>query len=204
MMISLTIPKILFNGWFWMAIATIIIVIHHFLGKTPPLPKPSKFFTKHKKSITKIMDVCIICFILAFCLLLMSFPVRQIFDALHAPQPIQTIDLHFAWETFFINMTIVLGPSGVFIGLLSVFQSDITKIKRLILLIVCLLPLLFTIIALIIEPTEEPWSLIKLGLGSSFGCWLINGPAIIIGKHFFRVSWAILRALHWVSEDYPG
>ena len=185
----------------------IIAAIHFFWGKTPHPPKPSKFFTKHKKTINKVMDVCIICFVLVYCLLLMSFPVRQIFGALHAPQPIRAIDFHFALAFFLMNLIIISGLSGFFIGLLSVFQSNLTKVKRIILFVISLLPIIFTILLLLINHTKEPansWSTIKLGLGASFGCWLINGPAIIIGKHFFRVSWAILRALRWVSGEYPG
>jgi len=206
-MILLTIPKIFFNAWFWIGLMAIIAAIHFFWGKTPPPPKPSKFFTKHKKTINKVMDVCIICFVLVYCLLLMSFPVRQIFGALHAPQPIRAIDLHFALAFFLMNLIIISGFSGFFIGLLSVFQSNLTKAKRIILVVISLLPIIFTILLLLINLTREPadsWSIIKLGLGASFSCWLINGPAIIIGKHFIQVACAILRALRLVSEEYPG
>ncbi len=206
-MVLLTIPKIFFNAWFWIGLMAIIAAIHFFGGKTPPPPKPSKFFTKQKKTINKIMDVCIICFVLVYCLLLMSFPVRQIFGALHAPQPIRAMDLHFALAFFLMNLIIISGFSGFFIGLLSVFQSNLTKAKRIILVVISLLPIIFTILLLLINLTREPadsWSTIKLGLGASFSCWLINGPAIIIGKHFIQVAWAILRALRLVSEEYPG
>ena len=206
-MVLLTIPKIFFNAWFWIGLMAIIAAIHFFWGKTPPPPKPSKFFTKHKKIINKVMDVCIICFVLVYCLLLMSFPVRQIFGALYAPQPIRAIDLHFALAFFLMNLIIISGFSGFFIGLLSVFQSNLTKVKRIILVVISLLPIIFTILLLLINLTREPadsWSTIKIGLGASFSCWLINGPAIIIGKHFIQVAWAILRALRLVSEEYPG
>ena len=206
-MISLTIPKIFFNAWFWIGLMAIVAAIHFFWGKTPPPPKPSKFFTKHKKTINKVMDVCIICFILAFSLLLMSFPVRQIFGALHAPQPIRAIDLYFELAFVLMNLIIISGFSGFFIGLLSVFQSNLTTVKRIILAFISLLPIIFTILLLLINLTIEPagsWSTIKLGLGASFSCWLFNGPAIIIGKHFIQVTWAILRALRLVSGEYSG
>lgn len=206
-MLALTIPTIFFNVWFWFAIMAVIIIIHYFWGKTPRPPKPSKFFAKHKKTINKVMDVCIICFILAFCLLLMSFPVRQIFDALHAPQPIRAIDFHFALASFLMNLIIISGFSGFFIGLLSVFQSNLTKLKRIILVVISLLPIIFTILFLLINQTEKPaysWSTIKLGLGASFNCWIINGPAIIVGKHFVRVAWSALRILKLVSGDFPA
>jgi len=205
-MISLTVPKIFFNVWFWMAIIAVVAVIHYFWGKTPPPPrKPGKFYLKHKKTITKITDVFIILFILVSCLLLMSFPVIRIFDALFkSPQPSRAIDLHFAWAYLFIKMIICSGFSAMFIGMLSIFQSNLTKVKRLILFIICLLPMVFTIITLLIETTEEPWSTVRLGLIFSCNGWVINGPAIILGKHFFPVSWSIIRKLRLVSGDYPG
>jgi len=114
---------------------------------------------------------------------------------------------HFAWAALFTMMIICSGFLGVFIGLLSVFQSNLTKVKRIILLVISLLPIIFTILLLLINHTKEPadsWSTIKLGLGASFGCWLINGPAIVIGKHFLPVAWNILCKLRFVSGEYPG
>ena len=203
-MLSMTIPKIFFNVWFWFAIMAVIIIIHYFWGKAPPPPKPSKFFTKHKKTINKVTDVCIICFVLVYCLLLMSFPIIQIFDALSAPAPIRATDLQFALTFFLIQLTIISGWSGIFIGFLSIFQSNLTKVKRIILLIISLLPIAFTTLLLLIEPSAKHWSTIKLGLDCTAGCWIINGPAIIVGKHFVRVAWSALRILKLVSGDFPA
>jgi hypothetical protein len=203
-MLALTIPKFFFNVWFLSAIMAVIIIIHYFWGKTPPPPKPSKFLTKHKKAINKIMDVCIICVVLVYCLLLMSFPIIQIFDALSAPAPIRATDLQVVLAFFLMELIISSGFSGLFIGFLSVFQSNLTKVKRIILLIISLLPIAFTTLLLLIEPSAKHWSTIKLGLNCTAGCWIINGPAILIGKHFFPVSWNIMRKLRWVSGDYPG
>ena len=200
-MTALALPKIFFNVWFWYAIMAAVWVIHFFWGKTPPPPKPSKFFNRHKKTIKKVMDICIILFVLGQCLLLMSFPVVRIFDALFESQPIKAIELHFALASLFTEMIICSGFSGMFIGMLSVFQTDLTKVKRFILLIICLLPIAFTIMALLIEPAEEPWSTVELCLFSCT-CWIINAPAVFWGKHFFPVSWSIMRKLRLVSGDY--
>ncbi len=199
----MTIPKIFFNEWFWLAIIAIIAVIHYFWGKTPAPPKPSKFYNKHKKTINKITDVCIICFVLVSCFLLMPFPVKQVVKALYAPQPIRATDIHFAWATFLIHIIIVSSLSGVFIGMLSFFQLNLTKIKRLILLVICLLPIAFTVLGLLMEATENPLSIIYICLQNALGSWIINAPAIFTGKHFFRVSWALLCKLRLASSDYP-
>jgi hypothetical protein len=125
-MISLTVPKIFFNVWFWMAIIAVVAVIHFFWGKTPPPPrKPGKFYLKHRKTITKITDIFLILFVLVSCLLLMSFPVIRIFDALFEAQPRRAIDLHFAWASLFMMMIICAGLAAMFIGMLSIFQSNL-------------------------------------------------------------------------------
>jgi hypothetical protein len=41
-------------------------------------------------------------------------------------------------------------------------------------------------------------------LRCSLCAWIINAPAIIIGRHFLPVSWDILCKLRLVSGDYPG
>lgn len=189
-----------------MAIIAVVAAIHYFWGKTPPPPrKPGKFYLKHKETITKITDIFIILFVLVSCLSLMSFPVVQMFDALFkSPQPRRAIDLHFAWAYLFIMMIVCSGFTAMYIGMLSIFQSNLTKTKRGILLVISILPIMFTVLLLLIDPTEEPWSTVRLGLIFSCNGWVINGPAIILGKHFFPVSWSIMRRLRLVSGDYLG
>lgn len=203
-MSSLTIPKIFFNSLFWLAFMVVIIAIHYLWGKTPPPPKPSKFFTKHKKRITKIVDVGIICFVLIYSSIMLFFPIAEIFYAVRMPESIRATDLRFAWAAFFLFAIVVSGPSGMFIGILSVFQSNITRIKRIILLIICLLPIVFTVLELLISTQDNPRIVILICLQNSLGSWLVNSPAIITGKHFLPVSWNIMRKLRLVSGDYPG
>lgn len=203
-MILLSISKIFFNAWFWLTFVAIIIAIHYFWGKTPPPPKPNKFFTKHKKTITKITDIFLVCTVLFLCLILI-FPVSQVFRALSEPQPIKAIDLHFAWVIFFTYMIIISGQTGVLIGFLSVFHSNLTKVKRVFLTIISLLPILFTVLLLLTGPVGEPgypWSVVKFGVVSLISCWFFNGPAIIVGKHFLQVAWTVMRSLRLVSGDY--
>lgn len=202
-MLSLTIPKILFNVWFWTAIMAIIAIIHYFWGKTPLPPKPSRFFTKHKKTIYKIGDIFLISVVLFGWLPIIYIAVEPIFNSLYKPE-IQVETIQTGCAFFLISAIPISGLSGIIVGLLSVFHSNLTKVKRSILLVICVLPIAFTALLLMIKPSLDPRSTIKLGLMASFNCWIINGPAIIIGKHFYRAAWAILRALRLVTGDYPG
>ncbi len=203
-MVSLTIPDIFSRGWFWLSLMAIIAIIHYFWGKTPTPPKPSKFATKHKKTICKATDILIICLLSVFFLLLVFPAIKQIFNSSSAPPEIRSSAIHFALAAFLIVIIVWCGISGMLIGMLSVFHSNLTKAKRIFLLIICLLPLLFSVIVLLIEPGEEPWVTVALTLICSVNCWIINAPAIFLGKHFFPVAWAIMRKLRWVSGEYQG
>ena len=208
-MTSLTIPKIFFNSWFWFALIAIIIAIHYFWGKTPSPPKPSKFLTKHKKIIYKIGDIFLISIVLfgwvPIIYMSTSIALKSVFNLSSTLEPLPE-SLRFALAFFLMPAIPISGVSAMLIGLLPVFQSNLTKVKRIILLTISLLPIVFAVLLLLTSPIEKPaytWSVIKLGLGFMLGCWLINGPAIIIGKHFLPVTWTIMRALLWVSGDYP-
>lgn len=209
-MLALTIPTIFFKGWFWLSLMAIVIVIHYFWGKTPPPPKPSKFFAKHKKTIYKIANIFLI-FVVSFAWVPIIYfstaiALESIFNPSPKPEPLSE-SLRFALAFLLIGAIPASGTSGALIGLLSVFHSNLTKGKRTILLIASLLPLIFTILLLLINYTEKPEdcrSIIRLGLGSLAGCWIINGPAIIVGKHFVRVAWSALRILKLVSGDFPA
>lgn len=211
-MIAITIPKFFSNIWFWFVIIAIVVTINFFKKKRSQTPQeagkpaPSKadtFFAKHKKTVTKLTDIFIICYVLFLLLVFIRYPVSQIFNALSEPQQIRAILLQTAGATFFIVMIPTASLSGVLIGCLSVFQSNLTRIKRFILLIICLLPTAFAILFLLIEPLEDSWSIIiKLGLAGSLPCWIINGPAVLTGRHFFQIMYAIARLLRLAPENH--
>ena len=201
-MLSMTIPKIFFNVWFWFAIMAVIIIIHYFWGKAPPPPKPSKFFTKYKKTITKILNIYLIIIVLLVWLMILYHPISSILAPPSGPE-IQAESFHLDLALLLLPAIPISGLTCMLVGLLSVFQTNLTRTKRVILLGICLLPIVLSILLLMIEPSLGLWSTIKLGLNYSLGCWIINGPAIIIGKHLFQVAWTILCKLRLASGDYP-
>ena len=175
-----------------------------------PPPKTSRFYLKHKKAIYKITDIFLILVILfgwvPIIYMSTSSALESIFNRPSKAEPLSE-SLRFALAFFLIPAIPISGISGGLIGFLSIFHRNLTKAKRIILFIISLLPITFTTLLLLVNYQEKPqdsWLTIKLGLGSLVGCWLINGPAIITGKHFFRVSWALLCKLRLASGDYPG
>ena len=211
-MLAITIANIFFKEWFWLVIAipAIIIVCIHRWKHPPPPPKPRKFLTEHKKTTYKIYDIFLIAIVVLEWVptiyMSASIAVESILsNRTYNIEPLSE-SLRFALAIFLICAIPTSSVSAGLIGILSVFQLNITKAKRIILLVISLLPIIFLILFLFINHPEKPVDsrlAIKLSLVSLLGCWLINGPAIITGKHFFQGWWALLCKLRLVSGGYP-
>ena len=130
-------------------------------------------------------NALLIIFILYLLYLTMYSPVHFLFRLLKADQPINNFIVRGIFTLFFLSLMEFTGIAGILIGMLSFFQTGITKAKRIILTIICFLPLLFTIAWTLVKPEPENHSLyiIKLGFRYCAGCWLINGCTILFGKH---------------------
>ena len=191
------IPKILYSSWFYFCLMVIIIFINYFWGKPLPAKKPSVFFTKHNKLIARIIDISIICLIIFLNLSMLIFQVKSFFGISQYQK-----DLKFELSFLFISLIISSGWTVIMVGMLSVFQKNIIKYKRILLFLICLLPVLFTILAVLNEPEESHPTTIKLGLSFLISCFLINSPAIILGIGFFRFCWLVLNKLHLISGEY--
>lgn len=185
-MVLAAIPEILYKDWFWLPIAVGLTVIIYFARRKgpPPFPGVGKFFAKHKRAITRITDIFWICLVLFFLAFLLLLPLRILFESLSDPEPIRTMSLQFACSFLFLSLTVWSAFSGLAIGSLSVFQSNLTKTKRIVLLVVCLLPVTFTVLEVLTGIPETRWATVQLGLYLSAWSWIVNAPAIITGKPF--------------------
>jgi hypothetical protein len=186
-MVSTIIPEILFSQYFWWTIAFVLIVAFYFAREKspPPFPGTGKSFKKHENIFKKINDTfwVFMILLLAFYSYFMLNIFRTDFSILLESEPFRIMSLQSKRMFLFSILTIWSGISGFFVGFLSVFQSNITKIKRIILLIVCLLPIVFTIIQVLTGYTESLWSTVQLCLLFSAGCWIMNMPAVLVGKN---------------------
>ena len=203
-MLSLTLPKIFFNIWFWlMLFAALMAAVYFMKGKTPTAPPKATIFVKHRKLIRKLCDIFLICILLFNLLLFMLIATPILIHNIFNPPSEPEIRAGHVQATWFILLMATIcfsGLSGMLIGLLSVFQSSLTKVKRVILLIIIVLPLAFIILALLIDPFEDPSSILKLGLLSSLGCWLVNGPAVLAGRPFFQIISILVTKLYRASR----
>jgi hypothetical protein len=87
--------------------------------------------------------------------------------------------------------------------MLSVFQSDITTLKRIVLLVLCLLPAVFAAANLSVASSEIGWSAISFGVLACIPSWVVNGPAVLTRQPFLQVMWRVMRKLNLASGDYP-
>jgi len=203
-MLSLTIPKIFFNIWFWlMLFAALMAAVYLMKGKTPTAPPKATIFIKHRKLIRKLCDIFLICILLFNLLLFMRIAIPILIDNIFKPPSgpeIRAGHVEASWSILLTATICLSGLSGMLLGLLSVFQSNLTNAKRVILLIIVVLPLASTILALRIDPYEDSWSILKLGLLFSLGCWLINGPAVLAGISFFQIINVLVTKLYRASR----
>ena len=193
---ALTIPNIFFNSWFWLPIALPVVIILYFLRKKspPPFPKTGKFFKNHKVAIRKVADVLLICMVLFFWLFPLSIEIDFYKSSSH-PVPIQPEILQLEQTVFLMTLIFFSGQSGLFIGAISIFQKDLTKTKRVILLVACMPPIVFTTLLLLTNKTIGSWSIIRLCLYGSFLSWFINAPAIFLNKPFVKFMEDIVQKL---------
>ena len=187
----------------------VIIVINYFWGKPLPSPKPSNFFIKYKDIMIKVGDTGIIFFILLFVFLMVIPPIRNFFRPLPYSQEILPTVQKTELSLLFLNLIPCSGFLAFLAGLLSIFQKNITKFKRLFLFIICLIPVFLTILTCFIiskslnETEEIQKETVKLGLIYSVLAWFINGTAIISGKSFTQVWWYIMCKLRIASGECP-
>jgi len=184
-----------------MLFAALMAAVYLMKGKTPTAPPKATIFVKHRKLIRKLCDIFLICILLFNLLLFMYIAIPVLIDNIFKPPSEHEIrDVEASWSILLTATICLSGLSGMLIGLLSVFQSNLTNAKRVILLIIVVLPLASTILALRIDPNEDSWSILKLGLLSSLGCWLVNGPAVLAGISFFQIINVFVTKLYRASR----
>jgi hypothetical protein len=195
------------KAWFWAAIwlplLVIVIVIRRYRGDGSRPPEPHPFFKKHKKAIRLGSDACIIAVVSGLVVFALSISVADLSRALREDGFMRQMDLRFAWSSFIGSMTIASMWGSALIGMLSVFQSHLTITKRIILFVLCLLPIMFVVPSLVIASSELGWRSIPLGVLGCAPSLIVNGPAALTGQPWTHIMWRIMCRLRLTSGDYP-
>jgi hypothetical protein len=203
-MAALAIPRLLYEEWLWITIClpllASILAIRHFHHEPPPKPHP--FFVKHKKTIRRVSDIGIICFVSAMVVFVLWLSFWDLVTRPAEDEFRRQTDWHFAWGIFNGGMTIASAWGGTLLGLLSIFQANINPFKRIVLLVVCLLPVAFVAPNLsVLHSDQGGWEIPLVAL-CVLPCWLVNGPPVLTGQPFSRIVWRIMRKLNLASADY--
>jgi hypothetical protein len=198
-----SIPQILVKEWFWLAIMAGLFVVLHSVRKRypPPFPKSRQFLRRRRTTIKRAMDVFAIGAVL-LCSLFLLYPLRGAIGAWGAPSEPREVRAVLISSSF-IDMVVWSGVTGPVIGFLSFFQSSLTRFKRIVLLILCLLPPFFTAVALLAGSIENWRSAVQLGAMFSAPTWVVNGPGVLIGQPLPNVLWRIMCKLRLASGDLP-
>ena len=156
---------------------------------------------RYRKAIATATDVLLIGTILLGCTIFLS-AFREDFRAWHDPIQLQAVRAVHLFSLL-VDVVVWSGVLGPLIGLLSFFQSNLTRFKRVILLILCLLPVLFTVPALVTGSAEDRRLMIQFGIIFSTPGWIENGPSVLTGQPLFHIIWRIMCKLHLASGDVP-
>jgi hypothetical protein len=202
-----TTPHLLSEGWVWLVISLplllAVLAIDYFRRGAPPPLKRHPFFVRHKKAIRLVSDISIICLVSALAAFVAWVSVRDVSSLPAADGAVRQTELHFDWVVFSSGMVVASAWGTFLVGMLSVFQSNITTLKRIVLLVLCLLPAVFAVGSLSVASSELGWRTVPVGVLFCVPSWLVNGPAVLTGQPFLRVMWWVMRRLRMVSGDYP-
>ncbi len=181
---------------FWGMLFWVVIVVYFVLmmllrlrdkklGR--PMRKPRKLSPTVEKRMRIACDVIIFFALAAIALVLFGTLKMAHFWSSESPEVRKA--------SYLVSITVLIifsARSAIMVGLLSWFQKNLNIAKRVILLILSLAPVVFTILLLILDWEEGRVGAIKLGL-ACWPCWLLNGPAIVLGKPFVEFMRPIFR-----------
>jgi hypothetical protein len=203
-MVAWSLPQMFFEDGFWLAIvASLLVVLYGVKKRYPrPFPKSQEFLGRHRKAVATATDSLVIGAVL-LCTLILWHLLRVDSGAWHSPSEPQEIRV-MRISSLSVDMVVWSGVVGPLLGFLSFFQSNLTRFKRIALLILCLLPALFTTPGLLNASTENRWQTIQLGVIFSLPGWIVNGPGVLMGQPLSHLVWRIMCKLHLASGDMPG
>ena len=202
-----SIPEMFSQGRFWLAIMASLLVLLCFVRERcpRPVPKSREFLSRYRKRVIKAIatatDALLIGAVLFGVLIFLS-ALREDFRVLRDPSYLRAIWAMYL-SLLFIDVVVWSGVLGALIGPLSFFQANLTKFKRIVILILCLLPVLFTVPALLTSPAEKRWVVALLGVVFCAPGWIENGSSVVTGQPLFDIVWRVMRKPHLVSGDLP-
>ncbi len=162
-----------------------------------PHTKVFRFEIDVHKVLAWTGNILLACWIAFLFYLHLSPPIETLFKAISNQQSISSLAIRSIFSMFLVAMITFTGTAMAAASFFSIFICNITKSKRILLLILCLIPPLLTFVSLLIQPKMV---ILQLGLGYSFIAWLMNGATIIWGKHSLTFAFALVDKLVYQKQ----
>jgi hypothetical protein len=108
----------------------------------------------------------------------------------------KTIPGEKVYTRFLVPSITLLSLAIIFISCAPFFKAKLTKLKRIVLLILCLIPMVLAAFTIVIEPELNNWLIIRLGIISALPCLLLNSSSLLIGQPLLLVFNQLLYRFH--------
>lgn len=204
--------------WSWYTFAIMVFIVinitlwFHLRNCKAKGIKPKPAFPKlikHEKQISKWTDIFIIAIILlgafAYCSMLFIFNSNTPPDI---PAEYSQTNTHLSLSVNFLLLFVYFSMAVTMASLLSPFHKNITIKKRIILIGMCGIPMVFGLLYCALDDLHEIHFYIKLLVSGLLPILFINWPLIILGKPFTEFFPRLFRKipLPWfrIPEHYEA
>jgi hypothetical protein len=153
-----------------------------------PYPTRTKL-EKHQKTIDKFTNIIIVggaIFVLATAINIIYLLRPQKIGSPTVPLDEKTQELSIGIICMLLGSFLCI--IAFFIGMMTTFQKNLTKMKRIVLSIISILPVLFLISWFFIDDATASSTKCSFALGYFFIVGIINGPGIVCGTSFFELA----------------
>lgn len=190
-------------SWFWYAFSAAVFIVANTIlwvymqhckvkGIKPPQPFP--WLKKYKKRISLWSDLFIIAFVVLYTFFYDIF-LNLVLRSLNSPVQYQPADIRPTLSIVFLVLMNYSTWTFTLVSFLSCFQENITRIKRLVLSVMCCIPLTFGIVSCVLDNVQGYTFYIKVLPMSLFPIVFLNWPAILLGQPFFEFFPKLLRKI---------
>ena len=145
--------------------------------------------------IRELLSIGIMVFCLSFFIFyLIDYGLSELFEV--SDHVRETIPDERTYGRFLVPAITILSWAAFFISLAKFSKVELTKLRRIVLLILCFLPIALAAFTIVIEPKLNNWLIIRLAIISSLPCWILNSFAILTGKTLSQLIITVLYRLH--------
>jgi hypothetical protein len=198
--------KLLSTQWTWLVVYGVAILASIYLARSmrkkglDPYPTRARA-EAHKKTIGKVTNIFIAAVIILGAFVTANSIYFVLKDFITPTVPPDGKTQRIAIGIILMQLAWFVGSTVFFTGMTTYFQQNLTTKKRIILLIVSILPLCFFIAWVFIDDGTPYLTKLKGAFSYFGGIAIINGPGIVSGISFFDLMTAFSNKLRHLGLD---